>query len=183
MSVLKVILIGHLGHDPELRSFPDGGSVCNISVAHTEKWKDKQTGQQQEKTEWCRVVLRDRGNYRMAQLAGQYLRKGSKVYIEGKLQTRKWQDAQGVDRYTTEIVASEMQMLDSKPQDQSYQQPYQQQPNQGYHQPQQNHMPPPGAHQQAPQNSAPPSYGSFVPNNTPAPAAYGAGSFDKDIPF
>ena len=111
MSVLKVILIGHLGNDPETRSFPDGGALTNISVAHTEKWKNKQTGNQEERTEWCRVVF----NGRLAEIAAQYLKKGSKVYVEGSLRTRKWQDkATGQDRYSTEIVAREMQMLDSR---------------------------------------------------------------------
>lgn len=113
-GVNKVILIGNLGADPEVRSFPDGGTIANINIATSESWTDRTTGQKQERTEWHRVVLRDRGNYRLGQIAAQYLRKGSKVFIDGRLQTRKWQDAQGVDRYTTEIVASEMQMLDSR---------------------------------------------------------------------
>lgn len=109
-GVNRVTIIGNLGQDPESRSFPDGGMVTNISVATTESWKDKQTGQQQEKTEWHRIVF----NKRLAEIAAQYLRKGSKVYIEGKLQTRKWTNQQGQDQYTTEIVAREMQMLDSR---------------------------------------------------------------------
>ncbi len=109
-SVNKVILIGNLGADPEVRYMPNGGAVANITVATTEQWKDKQTGEQQERTEWNRVVL----YRRLAEIAGEYLRKGSKVYIEGRLQTRKWQDQNGNDRYTTEIVANEMQMLDSR---------------------------------------------------------------------
>lgn len=113
-GVNKVILIGNLGADPEVRSFPDGGTVANISIATSDVWTDRATGQRQERTEWHRVVLRDRGNYRLGQIAAQYLRKGSKVFIDGRLQTRKWQDSQGVDRYTTEIVANEMQMLDSR---------------------------------------------------------------------
>lgn len=113
-GVNKVILIGNLGADPEVRSFPDGGTIANINIATSESWTDRTTGQKQERTEWHRVVLRDRGNYRLGQIAAQYLRKGSKVFIDGRLQTRKWQDAQGVDRYTTEIIASEMQMLDSR---------------------------------------------------------------------
>jgi len=113
-GVNKVILIGNLGADPEVRSFPDGGTVANINIATSDIWTDRATGQKQERTEWHRVVLRDRGNYRLGQIAAQYLRKGSKVFIEGRLQTRKWQDSQGVDRYTTEVVANEMQMLDSR---------------------------------------------------------------------
>lgn len=114
-GVNKVILVGNLGNDPETRFFPDGGAVTNASIATSETWKDKQTGQMQEKTEWHRVVFRDRGNFRLGQIAGEYLKKGSKVYVEGRLQTRKWQDKAGVDHYTTEILANEMQMLDSRP--------------------------------------------------------------------
>ena len=109
-GVNKVILIGNLGQDPEVRYLPNGGAVCNISVATSETWKDKNTGEQQERTEWHRVVM----FRRLAEIAGEYLKKGSKVYLEGKLQTRKWQDQQGQDRYTTEVVADEMQMLDSR---------------------------------------------------------------------
>ena len=112
-GINKVILVGNLGNDPETRFFPDGGAVTNASIATSESWKDK-NGQQQERTEWHRVVFRDRGNFRLGQIAGEYLKKGSKVYVEGKLQTRKWQDKAGVDHYTTEILASEMQMLDSR---------------------------------------------------------------------
>ena len=113
-GVNKVILVGNLGNDPETRFFPDGGAVTNASIATSETWKDKQTGQMQEKTEWHRVVFRDRGNFRLGQIAGEYLKKGSKVYVEGRLQTRKWQDKAGVDHYTTEVLANEMQMLDSR---------------------------------------------------------------------
>ena len=110
MSVNKVILIGNLGADPESRAFPDGGSICNISLATSENWKDKQTGERQERTEWHRVVLRNR----LGEIAQQYLHKGSKVYIEGRIHTRKWQDQQGQDRYSTEVVAQNMTMLDAK---------------------------------------------------------------------
>ncbi len=113
-GVNKVILVGNLGNDPETRFFPDGGAVTNASIATSESWKDKQTGQMQERTEWHRVVFRDRGNYRLGQIAGEYLKKGAKVYVEGSLHTRKWQDKEGQDRYTTEILVSEMQMLDSR---------------------------------------------------------------------
>lgn len=109
-GVNKVILIGNLGRDPEVRYMPNGQAVANITIATSEAWKDKNTGEQQERTEWHRVVF----FRRLAEIAGEYLKKGSKVYIEGKLQTRKWQDNQGQDRYTTEVVANEMQMLDSK---------------------------------------------------------------------
>jgi len=106
-GVNKVMLIGHLGADPEVRYMPNGGAVANVTVATTESWKDKSSGEQQEKTEWHRVVF----FARLAEIVGEYLKKGSQVYVEGRLQTRKWQDKSGVDRYTTEIVASEMQML------------------------------------------------------------------------
>ena len=109
-GVNKVILVGNLGNDPETRYMPSGGAVTNITVATSESWKDKQTGQPQERTEWHRVVFVNR----LAEIAVEYLRKGSKVYLEGSLRTRKWQDKSGQDRYTTEIVAAEMQMLDSR---------------------------------------------------------------------
>ena len=109
-GVNKVILVGNLGKDPEMRYMPNGNAVANITLATTESWKDKQTGEQQEKTEWHRIVM----FRRLGEIAGEYLKKGSQVYIEGKLQTRKWQDNSGNDRYTTEIVANEMQMLGSR---------------------------------------------------------------------
>ncbi|GHD65605.1 single-stranded DNA-binding protein [Jeongeupia chitinilytica] len=106
-SLNKVILIGNLGRDPEVRYLPNGDAVCNFSIATTENWKDK-SGQKQEKTEWHNITM----YRRLAEIASQYLKKGSSVYIEGKLQTRKWQDKQtGADRYTTEIIADQMQML------------------------------------------------------------------------
>lgn len=106
-GVNKVILVGNLGNDPETRYMPSGDAVTNISVATTESWKDKQTGEQKEKTEWHRVVM----FRRLGEIAAEYLRKGSQVYIEGKLRTNKWKDRDGNDRYTTEIIADEMQML------------------------------------------------------------------------
>ena len=109
-GVNKVILVGNLGQDPEIRYMPNGGAVANMTVATTESWNDKQTGERQEKTEWHRVVM----FRKLAEIAGEYLKKGSQVYIEGKLQTRKWQDNNGNDRYTTEIIANEMQMLGSR---------------------------------------------------------------------
>ncbi len=108
-SVNKVILIGNLGRDPETRYMPDGGAITNISVATTDVWKDK-NGEKQEKTEWHRVAFFGK----LAEIAGEYLKKGSQVYVEGRLQTRKWQDKEGVDKYTTEIVADRMQMLGSR---------------------------------------------------------------------
>jgi len=117
-GVNKVILIGNLGKDPEVRYMPSGSAVTNISIATSESWKDKQTGDKQERTEWHNVVFFNR----LAEIAGEYLKKGSKVYVEGSLRTRKWQDKNtGQDRYTTEIVANEMQMLDSRGGSDSYQ--------------------------------------------------------------
>lgn len=110
-SVNKVILIGNLGRDPEVRYTPNGLAVANITIATSETWKDKQSGENQERTEWHRIVMYQR----LAEIAGEYLRKGAKIYIEGRLQTRKWQDkTTGQDRYTTEIVADSLQMLDGK---------------------------------------------------------------------
>ena len=109
-GINKAILIGHLGQDPEVKYMPSGKAVCNISVATTESWNDRNSGEKIEKTEWHRVVL----FHRLAEIAGEYLRKGSQVYVEGRLQTRKWQDQSGSDRYSTEIVANNMQMLGGK---------------------------------------------------------------------
>src|SRR5438876_9203725 len=109
-SVNKVILIGNLGRDPETRYSPDGAAITNVSVATTSQWKDKNTGEKREETEWHRVVFFSR----LAEIAGEYLKKGSQVYVEGRLRTRKWQDKEGQDRYTTEIVADTMQMLGSR---------------------------------------------------------------------
>lgn len=109
-GINKVILIGNLGNDPEVRYTPSGNAVANISLATSENWRDKQSGEMQDRTEWHRVVFFNR----LAEIVGEYLKKGSKVYVEGSLRTRKWQDKSGADRYTTEIIANEMQMLDSK---------------------------------------------------------------------
>ena len=106
-GINKVIIVGNLGADPETRYMPSGSAVTNLSVATSETWKDKQTGEQKERTEWHKVAMFNR----LAEIAAEYLRKGSQVYIEGKLRTRKWQDRDGNDRWTTEIVADEMQML------------------------------------------------------------------------
>ncbi|AUR81314.1 single-stranded DNA-binding protein [Vibrio phage 1.003.O._10N.286.48.A2] len=148
-GVNKVILIGSLGNDPEMKYLPSGGAVANISIATSESWRDKATGEQKEKTEWHRIAIFGK----LAEIAGEYLRKGSQVYIEGQLQTRKWQDQSGQDRYTTEIVVQGfngvMQMIGGKsdnqgsnqPQQQYQQQQQQQQPQQqGYQQPQQGYQ-------------------------------------------
>jgi single-strand DNA-binding protein len=109
-GINKVILIGNLGADPEVRYMPGGGAAATLNIATSESWKDKQTGEQQDRTEWHRVVLFNR----LAEIAGEYLKKGSKVYIEGSLRTRKWQDKNGQERFTTEIVGNDMQMLDGR---------------------------------------------------------------------
>jgi len=158
-GVNKVILIGNLGKDPEVRYSPNGGAVTTITLATSESWKDKNTGEQVDKTEWHRVVF----FRRLAEVAGEYLKKGSKVFIEGKLQTRKWQDQNGQDRYTTEIVANEMQMLDSK----------------GGGSANYNQNAAPQTQSQPQQQSAAPAQQQAAPQ---APAMSG-GDFDDDIPF
>jgi single-strand DNA-binding protein len=109
-GVNKVILIGNLGQDPEVRYTPNGNAVANVTLATSTTWRDKQSGELQERTEWHRIAFFNR----LAEIVGEYLRKGSKVYVEGSLRTRKWQDKSGVDRYTTEIIANEMHMLDGR---------------------------------------------------------------------
>jgi single-strand DNA-binding protein len=109
-GINKVILVGNLGQDPETRYMPSGKAVTNLRLATSDSWKDKQTGEQREQTEWHSIVMYDR----LAEIAAEYLRKGSQIYVEGRLKTRKWQDKEGRDRYTTEIVANEMQMLGSR---------------------------------------------------------------------
>ena len=109
-SVNKVIIVGNLGRDPEVRYTPNGSAVCNVSVATTRSWKNKESGDKTEETEWHRVVFYDK----LAEIAGEYLKKGRSVYVEGRLKTRKWQDKDGVEKYTTEIVATDMQMLGSR---------------------------------------------------------------------
>ncbi len=106
-SINKVILIGNLGKDPEVRYSQDGGAICNLSIATSSKWKDKNSGQQREETEWHRVVFYGE----LAEIVGEYLKKGKSIYLEGRLKTRKWQNKEGVDQYTTEIIADQMQML------------------------------------------------------------------------
>lgn len=155
-GVNKCILVGNLGRDPEVRYTANGGAVANITIATSEQWTDKQSGQKQERTEWHRVVMFGR----LGEIAGEYLRKGSQVYIEGKLQTRKWQDQNGQDRYTTEIVANEMQMLGSRGG---------------------------GGSADFDQSSAAPqqNQGGAAPSPAPAPAAPAGNldDFDDDIPF
>lgn len=136
-GINKVIIVGNLGTDPEVRHTPSGSAVANVSVATSSAWKDKQTGEQQERTEWHRIIFFNR----LAEIAGEYLKKGSKVFIEGSLKTRKWQDKNGIDRYTTEIIANEMQMLDSRGQsngmssDTSYSKPAQSSNTENFSQP------------------------------------------------
>ena len=178
-GINKVILVGNIGQDPETKFMPSGGAVTNVSVATSESWKDKNTGQPQERTEWHRVVFFNR----LAEIAGEYLKKGSKVYVEGSLRTRKWQGQDGQDRYTTEIVASEMQMLDGRSGD-SNQGGYDQG---GYDQsqPQQRQAAP--QQRQAPQqNQAPQQQGGYQQapqQQAQQPQAGGFDSFDDDIPF
>ena len=179
-GINKVIIVGNCGQDPETRYLPSGGAVTNMSLATSEAWKDKNTGEQQERTEWHKVVFFNR----LGEIAGEYLKKGSKVYVEGSLRTRKWQGQDGSDRYTTEIVASEMQMLDSRGGQEGggggggggYQQNRPQQ-NQG----QQNQ----GQQNQGQQNQGQQNQGQQQQQNQ-APkqqAPQGMDSFDDDIPF
>lgn len=174
-GINKVILIGNLGQDPEVKYMPSGNAVTNLTLATSDTWKDKQTGQPQERTEWHRVVFFNR----LAEIAGEYLRKGSKVYIEGALRTRKWQDQSGQDRYTTEIVASEMQMLDGRGGEGGG-------GNQGNYAGNQDPM---GYGQQPQQQPSRPATQQSRPQNQPAPQqqpaqpAPGFDDFDDDIPF
>jgi single-strand DNA-binding protein len=164
-SVNKVIIVGNLGKDPEMRSFPSGDQVANVTIATTDRWKDKQSGEMKEATEWHRVVF----NGRLAEIVGQYLRKGSQVYVEGSLRTRKWTDQSGVDKYTTEIRADQMQMLGSR---------------QGMGGPGADHDD--GGGYQAPRQSAAPARAPApAPQQAPAPAKAPSGfdDMDDDIPF
>lgn len=151
-GVNKVILVGNLGKDPEVRYSPNGSAVANVTIATSESWKDKTSGEKQERTEWHRIVFFGR----LAEIAGEYLKKGAQIYVEGRLQTRKWQDKDGKDRYTTEIVANEMQMLGSRG---------------GAGMPSEPAHEPAGAHEPAAARSS--------GNGAKAPA----GDFDDDIPF
>ncbi len=182
-SVNKVIIVGNLGRDPEVRSFPSGDRVANVTIATTDKWKDKQTGEMREATEWHRVVF----NGRLAEIVEQYLRKGSQVYVEGSLRTRKWTDQSGVEKYSTEIRADQMQMLGSRQgmggggqgggqQGGGYDDGYG-----GDH----------GGNDQAPRRAAPAPRPMAAPAQRPAPApvaqapraASGFDDMDDDIPF
>lgn len=157
-GINKVILVGNVGVDPDVRYMPNGNAVTTLSLATSETWKDKQTGDKQERTEWHRVVCFNR----LGEIAGEYVRKGSKLYVEGSLRTRKWQDPQGQDRYTTEIVASDIQMLDSKGgAPQAYNDA-------------------PAAHQQQEGSSAPKA---SKPKATEATAQDAFDELDDDIPF
>ena len=178
-GINKVIIVGNCGQDPETRYLPSGGAVTNMSLATSEAWKDKNTGEQQERTEWHKVVFFNR----LGEIAGEYLKKGSKVYVEGSLRTRKWQGQDGSDRYTTEIVASEMQMLDSRGGQEGggggggYQQnrPQQNQGQQNQGQQNQGQMQNQGQQNQGQQQQQ---------SQAPKPQApQGMDSFDDDIPF
>lgn len=172
-GINKVILIGNLGQDPEVRFAPSGTAVANLNLATTDTWMDRASGQRQERTEWHRIVLFNK----TAEIAQQYLRKGSKVYIEGRLQTRKWQDQNGQDRYSTEVVCNDMQMLDSRGGGgMGGQQGYQ--PQQGGGQPQQ---PAPQPQQPAPQN--PPQQGQQQGGSYGSPNPDSFDDFDDEIPF
>lgn len=163
-SVNKVILVGNLGKDPETRYAPSGDAICNITLATTDSWKDKSSGEKKEQTEWHRVVFFGK----LAEIAGQYLKKGSQVYVEGSLRTRKWQDQNGQDRYTTEIRADEMKMLGSR-------QGMGGGDSGGY-----DSAPPPSRSTGGQPRSAP----AAGPAAAPAPAKGNAfGDFDDDIPF
>ena len=175
-TVNKTIILGRLGQDPEIRATASGTQVANLSLATTEMGPKDQAGNRQEQTEWHRIILFGK----TAEIAGQYLQKGSQVYIEGRLQTRKWQDQNGQDRYSTEIVANEMQLIGSKPEGQG-QQNYQQ-PPQGYQQPQ-----PQGNVTAAINNNqqfGQPAQQEFgQPTGQPAPAPQGFDDFDDSIPY
>jgi single-strand DNA-binding protein len=190
-GINKVILIGNVGQDPEVKYMPSGGAVTNISIATSETWKDKATGQPQERTEWHRVVFFNR----LGEIAGEYLKKGSKVYVEGALRTRKWQAQDGTDRYTTEIVADQMQMLDGRAdnagganynQDQSFAGP-----QGGYNQGASNQNSNqqggyPGAASAPQQHRPAPAQGGFggpAPTHNAPQQPAGFDSFDDDIPF
>ena len=164
-SVNKVIIVGNLGRDPETRTFPSGGQVCNVRIATTDRWKDKQSGEMREITEWHNVVFNDR----LAEIANQYLRKGSQVYVEGSLRTRKWTDKDGNERYTTEIRADQMQMLGAR---QAMGGPSSSGDDEGGY--------------EAPRRPAAPPARAPAPRAAPAPAPKASSGFDDmddDIPF
>ncbi len=179
-GINKVIVLGNLGKDPEVRYMPSGGAVTNITIATSETWKDKDTGEQKEQTEWHRIVFFNK----LAEIAGQYLKKGSQVYIEGALKTRKWQDKDGQDRYTTEIVASEMQMLGGKPGGQGGGQQYEGgHDDDSYGQAPTRSAPPRAAAPSRPAAPARDSYGMPPAPPTRAPAKAEQNFVDDDIPF
>lgn len=171
-SINKVFLIGNLGQDPEVRYMPSGKAVANITLATSESWKDKNTGEKQERTEWHRVVFYSP----LAEIVGQYLRKGSSAFVEGRLQTRKWQDKNGVDRYTTEIVANEMKMLGGKGDRAGSSAPYPDSGDVEYASASAPAPAPTARPQAAP--AAARTHSSPPPQSQP-----GSGDFDDDIPF
>ena len=183
-SINKVIIVGNLGRDPEMRTFPSGDQVANVTIATTDKWKDKQTGEMKEATEWHRVVF----NGRLAEIAGQYLRKGSQVYVEGSLRTRKWTDQSGVEKYSTEIRADQMQMLGSRQGMGGGGQGGGGQQGGGYDD---GYGGDQGGYDQAPRRAAPAPRPMAAPAPRPAPApvaqapraASGFDDMDDDIPF
>ncbi len=186
-SVNKVIIVGNLGRDPEMRTFPSGDQVANVTIATTDRWRDKNTGENKESTEWHRVVF----NGRLAEIVGQYLRKGSQVYVEGSLRTRKWTDqATGQERYATEIRADSMQMLGSRQgmgggnQNQGYGDDAGYGDNGGYEAQAPRRAPAPGPRQAAPQQRmAPPAAAPAPMAPPPQRAASGFDDMDDDIPF
>ena len=186
-SVNKVIIVGNLGRDPEMRTFPSGDQVANVTIATTDRWRDKQTGENKESTEWHRVVF----NGRLAEIVGQYLRKGSQVYVEGSLRTRKWTDqATGQERYATEIRADSMQMLGSRQgmgggnQNQGYGDDAGYGDNGGYEAQAPRRAPAPAPRQAAPQQRmAPPAAAPAPMAPPPQRAASGFDDMDDDIPF
>lgn len=171
-GINKVILIGNLGTDPEVRYMPNGEAVANLTLATSESWTDKQTNEKKELTEWHRLVIYKR----LAEVAGEFLRKGSKIYVEGKLKTRKWQDQQGIERYTTEIVVNEMQMLDGKQDGAAPAQQNQQRPAQSQQQR-------PAPSQQPARQSPPQGYQPQMGQAPQQQGGFGAQDFDDDIPF
>lgn len=183
-GVNKVILVGHLGADPETRYMPNGSAVTNIRLATTDSWRDRQTGEQQERTEWHRIVM----FARLGEVAAEYLRKGAQVYIEGRIQTKKWQAQDGSDRWSTEIVANDMQMLGARRQSTDYQEPYGD-PGGAWERAPAAPPPAPFAYEPpaapaqpiAPPRAAPPL--AEPPTVTPPEPAGSSDNFDDDIPF
>nr|VFK32304.1 MAG: single-strand binding protein [Candidatus Kentron sp. MB]VFK35285.1 MAG: single-strand binding protein [Candidatus Kentron sp. MB]VFK77184.1 MAG: single-strand binding protein [Candidatus Kentron sp. MB] len=179
----KVMIIGHLGADPETRYTPNGNAVTNIRVATTDSWKDRQTGEQQERTEWHRVVLFGR----LGEVAAEYLRKGSQVYIEGRLQTSKWQAQDGSDRWTTDIIANDMQMLGNRRQSGEYQNaPYQNAPASAGNwdqPPAPPSAPSPYASTPAPSGAYPPSPTAYPPTSHSPGSGPSGNPDDDDVPF